>query len=104
MTVVAYLLALTVGRVPLGRWARAVAPVQVAAFATQSSLACLPAMIERLRDDLGIPDRITGLVLPLAVALFPWTRPAANPRVALLLPPLYRLHPRAAPYVGPLLL
>src|SRR5471032_736948 len=53
LTVIAYLVALIVGRVPLAVWARAVAPVQVAAFATQSSLACLPAMIERSRDDLG---------------------------------------------------
>ena len=32
-------------------------------------------MIERSRDDLGVPDRVTGLVLPLAVALFRVTGP-----------------------------
>jgi Na+/H+-dicarboxylate symporter len=100
LTVIAYLTALIVGRVPLAIWARAVAPVQVAAFATQSSLACLPAMIERSRDDLGIPDRVSGLVLPLAVALFRWTGPAANFGVVLFLLRVYDVHPTAAQYAG----
>ena len=100
MTAIAYLLALTVGRVPLGLWARAVAPVQVAAFATQSSLACLPAMIERSRDDLGIADRVTGIVLPLAVALFRITGPVANLGVALFLARIYGVHPSAGQYAG----
>lgn len=100
LTLIAYLVALFVGRVPLGVWTRAVAPVQVAAFATQSSLACLPAMIERSRDDLGIPDRVTGLVLPLAVALFRMTGPAANLGVVLFLLRVYGVHPGAAQYAG----
>ena len=100
MTVVAYLLALLVARVPFGRWVRAAAPVQVAAFATQSSLACLPAMIERCRDDLGVPDRVTGLVLPLAVALFRITGPVANLGVALFLVRVYGAHPSAAQMAG----
>jgi Na+/H+-dicarboxylate symporter len=74
--------------------------VQVAAFATQSSLACLPAMIERSRDDLGIPDRVNGLVLPLAVALFRFTGPAANLGVALFVARIYGVHPSAAQYLG----
>ena len=100
MTLIAYVLAVVWGRVPLGRWTRAVAPVQVAAFATQSSLACLPAMIERSRDDLGVPDRVTGLVLPLAVALFRVTGPLANLGVALFLLRVYGLEPSAGQYVG----
>ncbi|HEY2751477.1 dicarboxylate/amino acid:cation symporter [Phenylobacterium sp.] len=100
MTVFAYLLALIVGRAPLGRWTRAAAPVQVTAFATQSSLACLPAMIERSRDDLGVPDRVTGLVLPLAVALFRITGPVANLGVALFLLRVYDIQPSALQMVG----
>jgi Na+/H+-dicarboxylate symporter len=92
MTLVAYLIALA-GRVPLARFARAAAPVQATAFATQSSLACLPAMIERCRDDLGVPDRVTGLVLPLSVALFRVTGPVANLGVALFLLRVYDVHP-----------
>jgi Na+/H+-dicarboxylate symporter len=72
----------------------------VAAFATQSSLACLPAMIERSRDDLGIPDRVTGLVLPLAVALFRMTGPAANLGVVLFLVRIYGVHPSVTQYTG----
>ena len=100
MAVMAYLLAVFVGRVPLAAWARAVAPVQVAAFATQSSLACLPAMIERSRDDLGISDRVTGLVLPLAVALFRMTGPVANLGVALFVAQIYGIHPTALQFAG----
>jgi Na+/H+-dicarboxylate symporter len=85
--------ALAVGRVAARTWLRSVAPVQVAAFATQSSLACLPAMIERLREDMGVPDRVTGLVLPLAVALFRVTGPLANYGVALFLLRVYGIHP-----------
>ena len=89
---IASALALTLGRVGLRLWARSVAPVQVAAFATQSSLACLPAMIERLREDVGVPDRVTGLVLPLSVALFRLTGPLANYGVALFLLRVYGIH------------
>jgi len=100
MTIFAYLFALFAARVPLRIWARSVAPVQVAAFATQSSLACLPAMIERCRDDLGVPDRVTGLVLPLSVALFRVTGPVANLGVALFLLRVYDIHPGAMQMMG----
>jgi proton glutamate symport protein len=99
VTVVAYLMAL-VGRVPLARFVRAVAPVQVTAFATQSSLACLPAMIERCRDDLGVADRVSGLVLPLAVSVFRITGPVANFGVALFVAQVYGVHPSAMQYLG----
>ncbi|WP_394761833.1 dicarboxylate/amino acid:cation symporter [Phenylobacterium sp.] len=100
MTILAYLFALFVARVPLAIWARSVAPVQVAAFATQSSLACLPAMIERCRDDLGVPDRVTGLVLPLSVAIFRMTGPVANLGVAMFLLRVYDVHPGVVQLIG----
>ncbi|HEX3886906.1 MAG TPA: dicarboxylate/amino acid:cation symporter [Phenylobacterium sp.] len=99
MTLVAYVVAM-LGRVPLGRFARAAAPVQVTAFATQSSLACLPAMIERCRDDLSVPDRVSGLVLPLAVSVFRITGPVANFSVALFVTQVYGVHPSAMQYLG----
>lgn len=68
---------------PLGRFARAVAPAQVVAVSTQSSLASLPVMIERARDWLGVPQATGGLVLPLAVAVFRITSPVANLGVCL---------------------
>lgn len=63
-------------------FAGAAAPVQALAISTQSSLACLPAMVERAQDDLKIPPQTTGLVLPLAVAVFRLTSPVANLGVA----------------------
>lgn len=68
--------------VTVEEFARAVAPVQALAISTQSSLACLPAMIERAQDNLKIPPQTTGLVLPLAVAVFRITSPVANLGVA----------------------
>jgi len=79
--------------VGLPAFARAVAPVQVLAFSTQSSLACLPAMIERANDDLRIPPRITGLVLPLAVAVFRLTSPVANLAVAWFVAHIFGIQP-----------
>ena len=99
MTLVAYVMALIAG-VNLRKFANAVAPVQVTAFATQSSLACLPAMIERCRDELDVPDRVSGLVLPLAVSIFRITGPVANFGVALFVVQVYGLHPTAMQYLG----
>lgn len=73
-----YVVAVIFGRVSLGRFARAVAPAQVVAFSTQSSLACLPVMVERARDRLGVSAATAGLVLPLAVAVFRITSTVAN--------------------------
>lgn len=73
-----YPLAMSFGRISLGRFARAAAPAQVVAFSTQSSLASLPVMVERAVDFLGVARPTAGLVLPLAVALFRITSPVAN--------------------------
>ncbi|MBU1522613.1 MAG: dicarboxylate/amino acid:cation symporter [Alphaproteobacteria bacterium] len=78
-----YVVATVWGRISLGRFARAVAPAQVVAVSTQSSLASLPVMIERARDWLGVPQTSAGLVLPLAVAVFRITSPVANLAVCL---------------------
>ncbi|MCR5878946.1 dicarboxylate/amino acid:cation symporter [Phenylobacterium sp. J367] len=94
ITLFAYLLAVAVARIPLGQWARALAPVQVTAFATQSSIACLPAMIEQSRDALKVPDRVTGLVLPLAVSVFKMTSPVANIGVAIFVANVYGIEPQ----------
>ena len=58
------------GKIPLRRFARAVAPAQLVAAATSSSLASLPALVEGARDVLRLPAAATGFVLPLAVATF----------------------------------
>jgi Na+/H+-dicarboxylate symporter len=81
------------GAVPLRRFAVEIAPVQVVAASTQSSLATLPAMIECARDALGVPPRVAGLVLPLAVAVFRYTSPIGNLAVCFFIAALYGFEP-----------
>ena len=100
IAMLAYLLGIVVGRVPLATWARATAPVLATAFATQSSLACLPAMIERARDDLKVPPQVAGLVLPLAVAVFRITSPAVNLAVCVFVAHVLGLQPTLLQYAG----
>lgn len=78
----AYPIAVVGGRVPLGRFLRATAPSLAVAISTQSSIASLPAML-RGTEELGVPARTSGIVLPLAVAIFRSTGPAMNLAVAI---------------------
>ena len=78
-----YVIAVVFGRISLSRFASAVAPAQVVAFSTQSSLACLPVMVERATTRLGVSAPTAGLVLPLAVAVFRITSTVANLAVAI---------------------
>jgi len=66
---------------PIG-FTRAIAASQALAFSTQSSLACLPAML-RASGRLGVPVAASGVVLPMAVAIFRMTGPAMNLAVAI---------------------
>ncbi len=56
---------------------KAAIPSQVLAISTQSSLACLPAMVKGSHT-LGVGTRSTDVVLPIAVALFRATGPCMN--------------------------
>ena len=73
----AYPLGVIGGRVPLGRFARAVGPSQAVAISTQSSLASLPNMVKS-SEAVGVPTATAGVVLPLAVAIFRPTGPGMN--------------------------
>ena len=84
-----YVVAVAFGRLSLGRFSRAVAPAQVVAFSTQSSLACLPVMVERATDRLGVSPATAGLVLPLAVAVFRISSTVANLAVCIYVAHLY---------------
>ena len=77
------LIAVVWGRIGLGRFLAAAGPALAVAVSTQSSIASLPVMIERARDNLGVPAERAGLVLPLAVAVFRMTSPVANLAVCL---------------------
>lgn len=90
----AYPLAAIGARVGLGRFARAVLPSQVVALSTSSSLASLPAML-RSSEAIGATTGVSGVVLPIAVAVFRATSPAMNLAVA-----LYVAHLTGAP-IGP---
>ncbi len=89
LILITYVVAVVFGRIGLGRFARAAAPAQVVAFSTQSSLACLPVMVERAIDRLGVSAPTAGLVLPLAVAIFRITSTVANLAVCIYLAHLY---------------
>ena len=70
IAVVLYPATVLIGRVPLGRFARAAAPAQAVAFTSRSSLAALPATIEGARDGLGLPEEIVSFFIPLAASMF----------------------------------
>ena len=76
------------GRVPLGRFIRATGPAHAVAISTQSSLASLPAML-RGTEELEVPVARSGIVLPLAVAIFRVTGPPMNLAVAIYVAHIY---------------
>lgn len=81
MVLVGYIIAIFAGRVPPGRFIRAIIAPQSLAVSTQSSLACLPAMLATSRE-LRVREEVADVSLPLAVALFRGTGPAMNYAVA----------------------
>ncbi|WP_298127852.1 dicarboxylate/amino acid:cation symporter [Brevundimonas sp.] len=99
-TLLLYPLAMAFGRVGLGRFARAMAPAQVVAFSTQSSLASLPVMVERAVDALSVSRATAGLVLPLAVAVFRITSPIANLGVVIWCAHVFGIEPTPAQMVA----
>ena len=62
---------------PLGKFAKALAPAQAIGFSTRSSLAALPATYTAT-EALGISEKLTGVVLPIAVTLFKFASPLAR--------------------------
>ena len=73
-----YPIATVFGGIPLRQFARACAPVQAVAFSTRSSLASLPAMLDSAERELKLPPQVSGMVLPIAVALFKFASPIAR--------------------------
>jgi Na+/H+-dicarboxylate symporter len=78
----AWPVALIGARISPMRFTRAIAPSQAVALSTQSSLASLPAML-RAATKLDIPVAASGVLLPMAVAIFRMTGPAMNLAVAI---------------------
>ncbi|HEX2093343.1 MAG TPA: dicarboxylate/amino acid:cation symporter [Longimicrobiaceae bacterium] len=75
--------------IPMRSFARAVAPAQVVAFTTRSSLASLPALVDGAERRLGLPVHVTGLTLPVAVAVFKFGSPIARIAGTLLVARIY---------------
>jgi len=63
------------GGISLKRFARACAPAQAVGFSTRSSLASLPAMLDAADNELKLSPQVTGIVLPVAVALLKYASP-----------------------------
>ncbi len=74
-TVLLVAVAVTVGRQRLKHFMGGLFPVQAVAASTQSSLATLPAMLDASERQLGFPQAVSSLVLPMAVSLFRITSP-----------------------------
>jgi Na+/H+-dicarboxylate symporter len=72
-----YPVVVVAGKVPLGRFSQAVLPAQSVAFASSSSIASLPALVEGAERVLELPKRVTGFVLPLAVSTFKIAAPVS---------------------------
>lgn len=81
VTLAAYPLAIIVGGIPTGRFARAMIAPGAVAFSTRSSLATLPAMLTAAQA-MGVREQVADVTLPIAVALFRATGPAMNTAVA----------------------
>jgi Na+/H+-dicarboxylate symporter len=64
-------------RIPVRVFARAALPAQLIAFSSSSSIASLPALVESAERGLGLPGRVTGFVLPLAVSTFKIAAPVS---------------------------
>jgi Na+/H+-dicarboxylate symporter len=72
-----YPVVLVAAKVPLARFGRAALPAQSVAFASSSSIASLPALVEGAERVLKLPERVSGFVLPLAVSTFKIAAPVS---------------------------
>src|SRR3989441_5220548 len=72
---VAYPMVAAFGRVSMRRFGRAALPAQLVALTSSSSVASPPALVESAQRGLGLPKRISGFVLPLAVSTFHFAAP-----------------------------
>lgn len=100
---VAFLIGLVGAGLPAAVFARAVAPVQVIAASTQSSLASLPAMLSAALGPMQVSPKVAEFVLPLAVAVFRITSPVANLAVAAFVAHLHGIEPSLAHWAAALL-
>jgi proton glutamate symport protein len=99
-TVLAWIIAVTLGGQSIGRFTAAATPVWAIAASTQSSLASLPAMLDAALRGLQIPARVADVILPLAVAVFRFTSPVGNLAVCFFVAHLYGIEPSLMQIIG----
>lgn len=91
VTLLLYPVTSVLGRISVAVFARGVAPAQLVAASTRSSIASLPTLVQGGREHLRLPPSATGVVLPLAVALFKLSRTVSAPLRLFLLAQLYHI-------------
>jgi proton glutamate symport protein len=89
MTALLYPITAIAGRVTLREFARAIAPAQLVAVSTRSSIASLPALVGAGRETLRLPATSTSFVLPLCVSLFKVNRSVSGTIKLLFLAHIY---------------
>jgi proton glutamate symport protein len=72
-----YPVVMIAAKYPMSQFARAVLPGQTVAFASSSSIASLPALVEGAERVLDLPKRVSGFVLPLSVSMFKIAAPVS---------------------------
>jgi proton glutamate symport protein len=72
-----YPVVMVAAKYPMTLFARALLPAQTVAFASSSSIASLPALVEGAERVLEMPKRVTGFVLPLSVSMFKIAAPVS---------------------------
>lgn len=88
-TLLLYPVTALLGRTPMRTFARAVAPAQLVAVSTRSSIASLPALIEGATQHLRLPATATAFVLPLTVAIFKINRTISSTAKLLFIAHIY---------------
>lgn len=88
-TLLLYPLTAVAGRTSMRTFARAVAPAQLVAISTRSSIASLPALIEGGAAHLRLPAAATSFVLPLTVAVFKVNRTISSTAKLLFIAHIY---------------
>lgn len=93
IVIIATIVAVIAARTPIPVTLRALAPVQMVAASTQSSLASLPAMLAAALGPLRVRTQTAEFVLPFAVAMFRLTSPVANLSVVAYVAHVYGVTP-----------
>lgn len=86
---IVYALLLGLRIVPVTVLVQALLPAQAIAFASRSSLATLPILIDAALERLRLPERVANMVLPLGAAVFKLNSPITWPLGAILVARLY---------------